>query len=296
MKFTVKEAIEKALDELKPIGCSLKKENEEFLKQEDLNPYFHVNDDKLFYAKSWCEEFTDFVYSKYGQYISPHLSMEEIRGLFRKSDEYLLKAFQRLYPVTDELIGRVFDYIDWTFILNEIYIPSYSINSNEYNEKFKASIIDKINILTNTKEKIKSAIITGDIELIKDRYINTQSMINWTENNNLSLKVPEFIREREAQIPKKEEFNPKNKSTWALLCIALLHKFSIKKDVFLKKPESFKEYQINEKSLVSLISKVTKETYEKEMDDETIKTMLDDMRKAFHKKSKKHYMPIDNWK
>jgi hypothetical protein len=126
MKFTVKEAIEKALDELKSIGCSLKKENEEFLKQEDLNPYFHVNNDKLFDAKSWCEEFTDFVYSKYGQYISPHLSMEEIRGLFRKSDEYLLKAFQKPYPVTNELIGMIFNHIDWTLILNRIYIRIFS--------------------------------------------------------------------------------------------------------------------------------------------------------------------------
>jgi hypothetical protein len=203
IKFTVKEAIEKTLDELKPIEGSLKKENDEFSEQEDLHPYLHVNEDKLFYAKQWCEEFIDLVYHKYGQHIFPRLSMEEIRSLFRKSDEYLLKAFQKLCPITNELRGVKFDCIDWTFILNGIYIPGYLIYPNEYNEKFKISIIDKINRLKNTKKIIESAI--GNIKLIDGGYIDTQSMINWTKNNNLSLEVPEFIEEYDAQILKNHE-------------------------------------------------------------------------------------------
>jgi hypothetical protein len=112
----------------------------------------------------------------------------------------------------------------------------------------------------------------------------------------LSLEVPEFIEEHAAQIPQKEEFNPKNKSTWALLCIALLHQHGVKKDVFLYEGSSFKEYKINEKSLVSLISEITKEIYKKEMNDETIKIMLEEMRKACHSKSAKDYKPINSWR
>jgi hypothetical protein len=109
MKFTTIEAIEKTLDELKPIVGSSKKENDEFLEQENLDPYFHVNDDKLFNSKSWCKRFSDLVHRKYGQHTSSSIFLEEIRGSFRKIDEYFLKAFQRLYPVTNGLIGRVFE-------------------------------------------------------------------------------------------------------------------------------------------------------------------------------------------
>jgi hypothetical protein len=196
----------------------------------------------------------------------------EIRGLFRKSDEYLLKAFQKLYPITDELRGIKFDCIDWTFILNGIYIPGYLIYSNEYNEKFKISIIDKINRLKNTKKIIESAI--GNIKLIDGGYIDTQSMINWTKNNGLNLKVPEFIEEEENQrsfrfSKEKKEINANNRRRWALLCIALLEKVEgIKREIFSYNPECFKK---DAKSLIQLISQLSENVNEKSFDDETIK-------------------------
>ncbi|MDR0677955.1 MAG: hypothetical protein LBF44_00275 [Holosporaceae bacterium] len=126
--------------------------------------------------------------------------------------------------------------------------------------KFKISIIDKNDRLKEIKEGIESAIIIGDIKLINDSHINTQSMINWTKNNNLSLKVPEFIEEEENQrsfqlSKEKEEINANNRRTWALLCIALLEKAEgTKREIFSYNPECFKK---DAKSLIRLISRLS---------------------------------------